>query len=59
MGVKGKKRAKRGSKLQYFYGYKSNATMNAASVMSTSVLVTGGNAHDGKQFLKLVGEDRE
>jgi hypothetical protein len=31
--------------------------MNAESEMITSLIVTGGNAHDGKQFPMLVEKD--
>jgi IS5 family transposase len=42
---------------QYFYGFKMHASMNALAELITSVLVTPGNAHDGKQFPHLVGRD--
>jgi IS5 family transposase len=58
-GVKGKKRRKGGTEPRYFYGYKTHATMNAESEMITSLVVTGGNAHDGKQFPTLVEKDGE
>lgn len=62
-GVKGKKGGKRSekkqSKPQYFHGYKMHTAMNAQSEMITSLVVTGGNAHDGKQFPKLVEKDAE
>jgi hypothetical protein len=58
-GVKGKKRGKRRSKPHCCYGYKVHTAMNAESEMITSVVVTGGNAHDGKHFPRLVEKDRE
>jgi IS5 family transposase len=58
-GVKGKKRGQGGSEPHYFYGHKTHAAMNAESEMITSLVVTGGNAHDGKQFPTLVEKDRE
>jgi IS5 family transposase len=58
-GVKGKKRRKGRSEPNYFYGYKTHAAMNAKSEMITSLVVTGGNAHDGKQFPTLVEKDEE
>jgi IS5 family transposase len=42
---------------QYFYGYKMHTSMNAEAEMITSVVVTAGNGHDGKQFPKLVERD--
>jgi len=54
-GTKGKQ----GGKRRTFYGYKMHATMNAESEMITGLVVTGGNAHDGKQFPKLVEKDEE
>ena len=42
---------------EYFYGYKLHASVNAEAEMITSVLVTPGNAHDGKQFAALVERD--
>lgn len=61
-GVKGKRRGKRGGKKRakphYFCGYKMHTSMNAASGMITGLVVTGGNAHDGKQFPALVEQDR-
>ena len=62
-GVKRKRGGKRGgkedSKPHYFYGYKMHTSMNAASDMITSLVVTGGNANDGKQFPTLVKKDRQ
>lgn len=58
-GVKGKKRGKDGPEPCYFYGHKMHTAMNAKSEMITSVSVTGGNAHDGKQLPKLVEKDGE
>jgi IS5 family transposase len=54
-GTKGK----RGGKNRSFYGYKTHAAMNAESEMITGLVVTGGNAHDGKQFPRLVEKDEE
>jgi IS5 family transposase len=42
---------------EYFYGYKMHTSMNAEAEMITSVVVTAGNGHDGKQFAKLVERD--
>jgi len=42
---------------EYFYGYKMHTSMNAEAEMITSVVVTSGNAHDGKQFAALVERD--
>lgn len=58
-GVKGKKRRQGGSEPHYFYGYKTHTAMNAESEMITSLVVTGGNAPDGKQFPTLVEKDEE
>jgi len=62
-GVKGKRRGKRQGKKQaephYFYGYKMHTSMNAGSDIITSLVVTGGNANDGKQFPALVDKDRQ
>ena len=58
-GAKGKRR-KRGMKKArpwYFYGYKAHMSMNAKAELITSVSVTPGNAHDGKQFPDLVEKD--
>lgn len=62
-GVKGKRRKKRKGEGDdkpepiYFYGFKMHTAMNAAAEMITSLVVTGGNAHDGKQFPTLVESD--
>ena len=42
---------------EYFHGYKAHTSQNAASEMITSVIITAGNANDGKQFGKLVDRD--
>jgi len=42
---------------EYFYGYKAHTSLNAEAEMITSVVVTGGNESDGKQFGKLVTQD--
>lgn len=42
---------------EYFYGYKMHTSMNAEAEMITSVVVTAGNGHDGKQFPRLVERD--
>jgi len=42
---------------EYFYGYKAHTSMNAEAQMITSVVVTAGNASDGKQFADLVDKD--
>lgn len=44
---------------EYFYGYKAHTSMNAEAEIITSVVVTGGNAPDGKQFRELVSRDRD
>ena len=63
-GVKGKKRAKAEDGktvrvLKQFYGYKAHASMNAEAEMITSLVVTPGNRHDGKQFPTLLERDQE
>lgn len=58
-GVKKTKKRKGRSEPQYFYGYKTHAAMNAKAEMITSLVVTPGNAHDGKQFPALVERDEE
>jgi len=58
-GTKGKKRGKGSSETHWFYGYKAHVAMNAESEMITGLVVTGGNAHDGKQFPTLVEKDEE
>jgi len=55
----GKRGGKKGSKTYFFFGYKMHAAMNAMSELITSLTVTGGNAHDGKQFPGLVEKDRQ
>jgi IS5 family transposase len=61
----GKKKRRRGKKGQggteteYFYGYKMHNSLNAQAEMITSIVVTGGNGHDGKQFPALVQKDGE
>ena len=42
---------------EYFYGYKMHTSMNADAELITSVVVTAGNAPDGKQFSALVDKD--
>ena len=42
---------------EYFYGYKMHNSLNAEAEMITSIVVTGGNGHDGKQFPELVRKD--
>jgi IS5 family transposase len=42
---------------QFFYGYKAHTSMNAEAEMITSVVITAGNANDGKQFARLVDRD--
>lgn len=42
---------------EYFYGYKMHTSMNAEAEMITSVVVTAGNGHDGKQFARMVERD--
>jgi len=48
-----------GSETEYFYGYKMHTSLNAEAEMITSIVVTGGNGPDGKQFPKLVQKDSE
>jgi IS5 family transposase len=43
--------------VEYFYGYKMHTSMNAEAEMITSVVVTDGSAHDGKQFRHLLERD--
>ena len=45
--------------VEYFYGYKVHTSMNAQAEIITSVVVTGGNEPDGKQFSKLVSHDHD
>jgi IS5 family transposase len=42
---------------EYFHGYKAHTSLNADSEMITGVVITAGNANDGKQFGKLVDRD--
>jgi IS5 family transposase len=61
-GVKHSKRRRneRGEIVQqkeYFYGYKMHTSMNAEVEMITSLVVTAGNGHDGKQLAALVERD--
>lgn len=42
---------------EYFYGYKAHTSLNAEAQIITSVVVTAGNAPDGKQFAALVEKD--
>lgn len=44
---------------EYFYGYKVHTSMNAETDLITSLVVTAGNAPDGKQFAALVDKDAE
>jgi len=44
---------------EYFYGYKLHTSLNAEAQLITSVVVTAGNAPDGKQFGELVTRDAE
>jgi IS5 family transposase len=59
----GKRKRRRGKKGQvgaeteYFYGYKLHNSLNAEAEMITSIVVTGANGHDGKQFPELVRKD--
>jgi IS5 family transposase len=55
---KGKK-GQGGSETEYFYGYKMHTSLNAEAEMITSIVVTGANGHDGKQFPELVRKDGE
>lgn len=41
-----------------FYGYKMHTSLNAETELITSVVVTPGNAPDGKQLARLVAQDR-
>jgi IS5 family transposase len=49
----------RRTETEYFYGYKMHNSLNAEAEMITSIVVTGGNGPDGKQFPKLVRKDGE
>ena len=53
------KKGSGGSETEYFYGYKMHTSLNAEAEMITSVVVTGGNGPDGKQFRELVQKDSE
>jgi IS5 family transposase len=61
----GKRKRRQGKKGQssteteYFYGYKMHNSLNAEAEMVTSIVVTGANGHDGKQFPELVRKDGE
>lgn len=62
-GVKGKKKVqdedgKTVRVTEYFYGYKAHTSLNAEAEMITSVVVTPGNGHDGKQFPALLERDQ-
>jgi len=46
------------SQPEYFYGYKAHTSLNAEAELITSVVVTVGNAADGKQMAVLVDKDR-
>jgi IS5 family transposase len=56
---RGGKKGRRGSDTEFFYGYKMHNTLNAEAEMITSIVVTGANAPDGKQFPELVRKDGE
>lgn len=62
-GVKGSRRVRNAEgevveQRQSFYGYKAHLSLNAEAELITSVVVTAGNATDGKQFIRLVEGDR-
>jgi IS5 family transposase len=62
-GVKGRRRVHTETgaaveKVERFYGYKVHTSMNAEAELITSVVVTAGNASDGKQLAQLVTRDR-
>ncbi|MGC8878566.1 MAG: IS5 family transposase [Anaerolineae bacterium] len=62
-GVKGRRpvRCEDGTvveRTESFYGYKMHTSMNAEAELITSVVVTAGNAPDGKQLARLVARDR-
>lgn len=40
-----------------FYGYKAHVSLNAATELITSVVVTAGNVPDGKVFSRLLDKD--
>ncbi|MFW6116487.1 MAG: transposase [bacterium] len=44
----GKRQGKKQAKGHYFYGYKAHTSMSAESNIITSLVVTSGNANDGK-----------
>ena len=52
------KKSEGGTETEYFYGYKMHNSLNAETEMITSIVVTGANGHDGKQFPELVEKDR-
>jgi IS5 family transposase len=56
---RGGKKGQKGRDTEYFYGYKMHNSLNAEAEMITSIVVTGANAPDGKQFPKLVRRDGE
>ena len=43
---------------EYFLGYKAHCTLNAESELITSLIVTAGNAHDGRQLPELLRRDQ-
>ena len=53
------KQGKVAKQTEYFYGYKAHTSMNAEAELITSVVITPGNATDGKQFGQLVSRDAE
>ena len=42
---------------EYFFGYKAHVSLNVETGLITSVLVTSGNANDGRQFPELLEKD--
>lgn len=57
-GVKRSYKKKDGGKGRVqFFGYKTHMSLNAQSGLITSLILTPGNAHDGKQLPKLLGRD--
>ena len=55
---RGGKKGSKGQDREYFLGYKMHNGLNAETEMITSLVVTAGNGHDGKQFPELVRIDK-
>lgn len=50
-------RGERMRQTEYFFGYKAHVSLNAEAGLITSIIVTPGNAPDGKQLPALVERD--